>query len=112
MGGPAGTTFNVTHAYDPAGNRTTQADGPTITIYSYSPANRLTLADAGGTLTTYAYDAAGNRTAEQPQGGPSTLYAWDAAGRMVAADTALCISPAPFIAPARASANWTAAIDD
>ena len=85
-GGPTNTSFNLTHSYDPAGNRITLADGTTVTTFTYSAANRLILADAAGELTTYTYDLAGNRTGEQPSSGPSQSYAWDAAGQMTVAE--------------------------
>jgi len=53
-GGPTNTSLSITHSYDPAGNRTLQNDGTTVTTFSYSPANRLTLANSGaGGVTTY-----------------------------------------------------------
>jgi RHS repeat-associated protein len=84
--GPVGTSFNLTHVYDNAGNQTVQIANGSITTYSYSPANKLTLARTATLVTTYTNDSAGNRTAEIPSAGASTLFAWDAPGRMISAD--------------------------
>lgn len=99
-GGPANTSYNVTHSYDPAGNRTLSNDGTTVTTYSYSVANRITLAVANGVRTTFLYDLAGNRTKQQS---PSqvTVYNWDAAGRMISADLAAGIATFTYNADGR-----------
>jgi RHS repeat-associated protein len=85
QGGPAITSFNITHTYDPAGNRTSVQAGTTLTTYTYSPANRMTLEQTGGAITTYTHDAAGNRLSEVTPS-ETTYYTWDVAGRMISAD--------------------------
>lgn len=94
-GGPAGTSFIATHAYDPAGNRTTLTLDGQVTTFSYSPANRLELATSAGGVTTFSHDAAGNRTEEATAPG-STVYAWDAAGRMASAEDSAASGPVTF----------------
>jgi RHS repeat-associated protein len=80
------TSFDVTHAYDPAGNRLVQADSGARTTFSYDAANELTVALSAAGRTTYSYDACGNRTR---QNAPASLvsYKWDEDGRLSEADT-------------------------
>src|SRR5262249_10352976 len=56
------TSFDVTHVYDAAGNRTVQIDAGVRTTYTVDAANQLTLALTGTARTTYTHDACGNRT--------------------------------------------------
>jgi len=84
-----GVGYDITHTYDPAGNRTIMNDRGTVTTFTYSNANRLTLANANGVLTTYTNDLAGNRTSMEQTLGTSTyttMYTWDAAGNMTVAE--------------------------
>jgi RHS repeat-associated protein len=80
--------FNVTYAYDPAGNRLVQNAAGTRTTYQYDAANQLQYATVGLRVTTYQYDAAGNQTLQNAPTG-ATYYAWDANNRMVSAEPIL-----------------------
>ena len=75
----------VTHAYDPAGNRTLQIDVGTRTTFAFDAGNQLTVQRTGAARTTYQYDASGNRT-QQDAPAETTYYAWDAHNRMVSAE--------------------------
>src|SRR5262249_54220822 len=75
------TAFDVTHVYDPAGNRAVQIDAGVRTTYTVDAANQLTLALTGAARTTYTHDACGNRTRKDAPAA-ITLYTWDERSRM------------------------------
>lgn len=73
----------ITYAYDPNGNRTSEARPTGTTTYSYNSADELSsIAGASGNVS-YSYDAAGNVTTA---GG--TTYTWNKAGKMTTATAA------------------------
>jgi RHS repeat-associated protein len=77
----AGATYNVTHTYDPVGNRLVQNSAGQLTTFTYDIANQLaTSVDAGG-RTTYTFDATGNLALQAAPGGRTT-YAWDIESRL------------------------------
>ncbi len=71
---------SISYAYDPAGNRTSMAEGIGITNYTYDAAERM--ASAGG--TTYSHDANGNLVSSVDQSG-TTNYAYDFEDRLTEA---------------------------
>ena len=77
--------INLTHAYDPVGNRTVQTDSGTRTTYAYDPANQLTREQTNTARTTYAFDAAGNRV-QKTDPAATTYYVWDARSRLLVAE--------------------------
>ena len=78
-------TFNVTYAYDPAGNRLTQTDSGAQTTYGYDAANELLTESGPSGRTTYSYDACGNRTQKDSPASGLTFYTWDENNRMTQA---------------------------
>jgi RHS repeat-associated protein len=78
-------TYDISYAYDVAGNRTLLAypDGY-IVHYSYDAAGRLLrIADKNdATIATFAYDAAGRRTGRSLGNGTSTVYQYDVNNRV------------------------------
>jgi RHS repeat-associated protein len=79
------TAFNVTYAYDPAGNRSVQTDSGTRTSYTLDAANQLTLENTSGARTSYTNDSCGNRTLKNAPGG-MVFYAWDEKNRLKQVD--------------------------
>ena len=78
---PAPADTSTTWAYDPVGNRLTQATYQGTTSYAYDAADRLTSVTApGSVVTTYGYDANGNETAAG-----SNSYSYDLADRLASA---------------------------
>ncbi|MEX0937775.1 MAG: RHS repeat-associated core domain-containing protein [Pirellulales bacterium] len=78
--------FNVTHSYDPVGNRIEMKSGGGYTTFAYDAANQLTSdAEVGQLLATYTYDAAGNLLEIAPVGASSTTFQWDELNRMTGA---------------------------
>ncbi|MFH1702232.1 MAG: RHS repeat-associated core domain-containing protein [Nitrospirota bacterium] len=73
-------TYDVSYAYDAAGNRTQMIypDGNLLN-YAYDAANRLTqISDTSdNTIVAYEYDAAGRRTKKTLGNGTYTTYAYD-----------------------------------
>ncbi|HEV3257252.1 MAG TPA: RHS repeat-associated core domain-containing protein, partial [Gemmataceae bacterium] len=88
--------LNVTHAYDPAGNRLAQTDSGTRTSYVYDAANQLLTEQTGAARTTYLYDPCGNRT-QKTALAALTTYRWDETGRLSQA--------APLTAPVTLAYN-------
>ena len=76
-----GTAFDITHTYDPAGNRILQVNGGSRTTYAYDPADQLTTANAAS-RTTFTFDGAGNQQVANAAGSRTT-YAWDGENRLV-----------------------------
>lgn len=78
-------SYDVSYAYDAAGNRTVMAypDGYVLN-YSYDGANRLTrISDSSNsTLVSYEYDAAGRRTKRTLGNGTYTTYQYDDLNRL------------------------------
>ncbi len=77
-------SFDVTHLYDPAGNRTLMIDSGTRTTATYDAANELLVEKTGAARTTYQYDANGNTT-RKDTGAALTIYDWDVRNRMTSA---------------------------
>jgi YD repeat-containing protein len=75
-------SFDVTHTYDAAGNRTVMIDSGTRTTWTYNAGNEpLTERLQGGTPVTYTYDNAGNRQTKVTNVGRTT-FVWDEDSRM------------------------------
>ena len=71
-------SYDVTHTYDPTGNRLVKNDGGNLTTSTYDDANQLaTSVDSGGT-TTYEYDATGNLELQEVYDDTRTTNTWDA----------------------------------
>ncbi len=80
VSGP-GAAFNVTHTYDPVGNRVVENAAGQRTTFAYDAANQLaSSADAGGP-TTYTFDATGNLALQVAPAG-RTSYTWDIENRL------------------------------
>jgi len=77
--------INLTHAYDPVGNRVVQTDSGTRTTYVYDGANQLGREQTNTARTTYVYDGAGNRV-QKADPASTTYYVWDAKSRLVVAE--------------------------
>ncbi len=77
-------SFDVTHLYDPAGNRTLMIDSGVRTTATYDAANELLVERTNSARTTYQYDANGNTT-RKDTGSALTIYDWDVRNRMTAA---------------------------
>ncbi len=77
-------SFDVTHVYDPGGNRTVMIDSGTRTTATYDAGNELLVEKTGAARTTYQYDANGNTT-RKDTGSALTIYDWDVRNRMTAA---------------------------
>ncbi len=77
--------YDVTHTYDPAGNRTVKAASGVRTTFAYDAADQLVSRDDATTLTNYTFDGAGNQVIEQAKAGARTTYAWDGESRMTVA---------------------------
>jgi RHS repeat-associated protein len=79
-------TYDVSYAYDPAGNRTQMIypDGVVLN-YGYDAANRLIwIADAGDNpIVTYGYDAAGRRINRVLGNRTITGYLYDTLNRLI-----------------------------
>ena len=74
--------YDVTLAYDSAGNRRTRLASSVITTSSYDAANQLlTLKDNSGT-TTHSYDLNGNLRVQKAPGGGLTTNTWDYENRL------------------------------
>ena len=70
-------SYDVTHEYDPAGNRLEKIDGGSRTTSTYDAANQLvTNVNSGGT-TTFTYDATGNLELQEVHDGTRTTNTWD-----------------------------------
>jgi RHS repeat-associated protein len=70
--------YDVTHVYDPAGNRTLKLDGGSRTTSVYNGANQIIWSQDGSGRTTITYDADGNLTREVKPSGQITTSVWDA----------------------------------
>jgi YD repeat-containing protein len=70
--------YDVTHVYDPAGNRTLKLDGGSRTTSVYNGANQIVWSQDGSGRTTITYDADGNLTREVKPSGQITTSVWDA----------------------------------
>ena len=81
----AASGINVTHIYDPVGNRLTQIDSGLRTSYVYDAANQLNQEQTNTARTTYLHDAAGNRT-QKDDPAATTYYTWDARSRLSVAE--------------------------
>jgi RHS repeat-associated protein len=71
-------SYDVTHVYDPAGNRTLKLDGGSRTTSVYNGANQIIWSQDGFGRTTITYDADGNLTREVKPSGQITTSVWDA----------------------------------
>jgi YD repeat-containing protein len=71
-------SYDVTHVYDPAGNRTLKLDGGSRTTSAYNGANQIVWSQDGSGRTTITYDADGNLTREVKPSGQITTSVWDA----------------------------------
>jgi RHS repeat-associated protein len=71
------SSYNVTHTYDSAANRTVKFDGTTRTTFTYNDGNELQTSNDGSGRTTYVYDPSGNVTAKRFPAGTITTFAWD-----------------------------------
>jgi RHS repeat-associated protein len=77
---PGGETYR-TYAYDPVGNRLSEASDAGTTSYAYDIDDRLTTVTAPGpVVTSYTFDANGNQTAAGAQ-----TFTYDLADRLKAA---------------------------
>ena len=75
-------SYDVTHTYDPAGNRLQKIEDGSRTTFTYDEANQLeTSEDADGTIT-YEYDATGNLTTQNAPAGRTT-NTWDSENRLI-----------------------------
>ncbi len=79
--GPNG--FSTTFAYDPAGNRLTEAADGDVATFQYDAANQLVRAERLSGITTYGYDASGNQRSIEAPSGDVTTHGWDFENRMV-----------------------------
>ncbi len=77
-------SFDVTHLYDPVGNRTLMIDSGIRTTATFDAANELLVERTNSARTTYQYDANGNTT-RKDTGSALTIYRWDVRNRMTAA---------------------------
>src|SRR5262249_18777493 len=69
--------YDVTHAYDLAGNRTLVIDGRARTTSTFDAANQLLSARGAGGTTPCGCDASGNLVNVTAPGGGRTTYTWD-----------------------------------
>ena len=97
-------TFDVTHTYDPAGNRLTMVDGGAQTKYTYDAADQLTrsLSFGGGkigllSITTFAYDGSGNLASQREVTDKGTItrttHAWDGENRLTGVSSQAASQP-------------------
>jgi RHS repeat-associated protein len=70
--------YDVTHVYDPVGNRTLKLDGGSRTTSVYNGVNRIVYSQDGTGRTTITYDVDGNLTKEVKPSGQITTSVWDA----------------------------------
>lgn len=69
MNSPA---YNITHTYDPVGNRLVKNDTGSRTTYTYDVANQLQTAVSSAGTTTFTFDQAGNQQVESAPTGVTT----------------------------------------
>jgi RHS repeat-associated protein len=70
-------SYNVTHVYDPVGNRLLKIDSGARTTSTYDAANRQIYAQDSTGRTTFTYDATGNQTKQVSPTGTITTSVWD-----------------------------------
>jgi RHS repeat-associated protein len=75
--------YNVTYAWDGAGNRTSMRDGGVPTTYTTNAANQLVTAKTPSGTTTYIFDPSGNQQVVIAPGGGRTTNVWDFENRLV-----------------------------
>ena len=77
------TSYNITHVYDPVGNRLVKNAADALTTYSYDVANQLqTSRDATG-ITTYTFDTSGNQQIVEMPNATRITNTWDDENRLV-----------------------------
>lgn len=64
--------YNITHTYDPVGNRLVKNESGSRTTYAYDNANQLMTAVAPSGMTTFTFDMAGNQQLESTPAGVTT----------------------------------------
>jgi|GEM_PF-1998466 len=74
--------YQITYAYDAAGNRLTKNQSGIITAYTYNQLNELTKETTGSNYITYYYDLNGNLIKELPNSGSATNYYYDSFNRL------------------------------
>lgn len=71
------SSYDVTHTYDPAGNRLVKIDSGARTTATYDGANHLVYSQDGTGRTTFTYDATGNLIKQKTPAGQITTSLWD-----------------------------------
>ncbi len=75
-------SYDVTHTYDPVGNRLVKNDGGSLTTSTYDDANQLATSEDSSGTTTYTYDATGNLKLQKVHDGTRTTNTWDVENRL------------------------------
>lgn len=76
--------YEVTHIWDPVGNRLVKIDGGVRTTATYNTANELVWVNDGTGRTTFAFDGTGNLARELSPALARTSYSWDGDNRLLA----------------------------
>ena len=87
-------TFDITYAYDAAGNRTLKVEDGARTTYTYDGRNALTKLEDSGT-TTYQYDNRGNRALKIDTAG-TTTYSYDVESQLTRIDSPTAVPLATY----------------
>jgi len=74
--------YNITHTWDPVGNRLVQNVGGTRTTVTYDKANEIIYSLDGAGRTTFLFDGAGNQVRTVSPALARTTYLWDGENRL------------------------------
>ena len=74
--------YNITHTWDPVGNRLVQNVSGTRTTVTYDKANEIIYSLDGTGRTTFTFDAAGNQARTISPALARTTYVWDGENRL------------------------------
>ena len=77
-------SYDLTHVYDPVGNRTLKVKDGDRTTSTYDVANRLRYSVEVTGRTTFTFDAAGNQIQEEKPNGDVTTSLWDCVNKNTA----------------------------
>jgi RHS repeat-associated protein len=75
--------YNITHTWDPVGNRLVTADGGALTTATYNAANELICSNNGTGRTTFTFDGASNPSHELSPTLDRSTYTWDSENRLL-----------------------------
>lgn len=78
--------YNITHAYDPLGNRLVKVEDGARTTCMYDASNQPATSEDPTGVTTFTYDATGNQQLQEVPSGDRTTYTWNIENRLTKAE--------------------------